>query len=194
MKTLIAFCAVWTVVLCASCATVETQLRVDPEMDFSPWRVYAWYSNEVPATGHPRADSPLFHERVVRAIDRTLAARGFEKVEGDGTEPDFFVQYHLSTERRLEVVEMDRGYGRGPYGRRWGGAGWAGSGWSETYGFDYEVGTLVIDLVDGARRKLVWRGSGTRRISEQVDPDEMEERVNAAVDEILEPFPPSASD
>lgn len=169
---------------------VETGVEVDPAMDFSTWRTYAWYPSQDLPVGNPRLDSPLTDARLERSIDRALAERGFERIELGAAEPDFYAQFHLSTEQRLEAVEMNRGYGTGPYGRGWGGGGWGGSGWTEVYGFEYEVGTLVIDLVDVATRRIVWRGHGSRRLADQVDPEEMSARVDAAVREILAPFPP----
>ena len=170
---------------------VETAVEVDPAMDFSTWRTYAWYPSEESPVGNPRLDSPLTRARLERAIDRTLEERGFERIELGEAEPDFYAQVHLSTEQRLEVVELNRGYGNGPYGRGWGGTGWSGSGWGETYGFEYEVGTLVIDFVDTETRRLVWRGHGSRRLADEVEPEEMSERVDAAVREILATFPSS---
>ncbi len=104
--------------------------------------------------------------------------------------PDFYVNSHLSTEQKLDVRTMNRGYVGGPHGRRWGGAGWGGAGWTETYVDQYEEGTLLIDFVDTAARRLVWRGSGTRRLSRDPQPDRVTKRVNEAVDEILGQFPP----
>ena len=175
--------------LLAACTTIETRVDVDTEMDFSSWRSYAWYPSGESPTGHPRIDNPLFHARLEQAIDRALAERGFHRVDPARTEPDFYVQYHLSTERRLDVVELDRGYGRGPRGRGWGGRGWAGTGRRETHAFEYEVGTLLIDLVDVARRQLVWRGSGSGKLAEQVDPETAAARIDGVVGKILAPLP-----
>ena len=86
---------------------------------------------------------------------------------------------------------INRTYVGGPHGRRWAGAGWGGVGWTETVVDQYEEGTLVIDLIDVAERRLVWRGSGTRRLSRDPQPDRLTQRVNEAVDEILAQFPPN---
>jgi hypothetical protein len=171
-----------------ACSSVRTSHDFDPGTDFSAWRSYAWYASESPRTGDPRLDNPLLHDRIVAAVDRTLAARGYALVQ-DRT-PDFYVNHHLSTEQRLDVRTMNTGYAGGPYGGRWGGAGWGGVGWTETRVEQYEEGTLVIDFVDASARRLVWRGSGTRRLSRNPQPDRVTERVNEAVDEILAQFPP----
>jgi hypothetical protein len=171
-----------------ACSSVRTSYDFDPGADFSDWRSYAWYPSGSEPTGDPRLDNPLLHARIQTAIDRDLAARGYTKVV-DRT-PDFYVNYHLSTEQRLDVRIMNTGYAGGPYGRGWGGAGWGGVGWTETRVDQYEEGTLVIDLVEEDERRLVWRGSGTRRLSRDPNPERVTKHVNEAVNEILAQFPP----
>jgi hypothetical protein len=183
--------SVLVVVLAAlgtACSSVRTQYDFDPGTDFSAWRTYAWYPSGTPPTGDPRLDNPLLHGRIEAAVNRTLGALGFEQVQ-DGT-ADFYVNYHLSTEQRLDVRSMNRTYVGGPHGRHWGGAGWGGVGWAGTGVDRYEEGTLVIDLIDVSVRRLVWRGSGARRLSRDPQPDRLTKRVNEAVDEILSQFPP----
>jgi len=171
-----------------ACSSVRTQFDFDPNADFSAWRTYAWYPSGSPPTGDPRLDNPLLHGRIEAAVNRTLGARGYAEVQ-DRT-PDFYVNYHLSTEQRLDVRTMNRVYVGGPHGRGWRGAGWGGVGWAETVVDQYEEGTLVIDFVDVSMRRLVWRGSGTRRLSRDLQPDRLTQRVNEAVNEILAQFPP----
>ena len=172
-----------------ACSSVRTQYDFDPNTDFSAWRSYAWYPSESPPTGDPRLDNPLLHGRIEAAVDRALGAGGFTKMQD--REPDFYVNYHLSTEERLDVRTMNRTYAGGPHRHRWRGAGWNGVGWTETVVDQYEEGTLVIDFVDVSVRRLVWRGSGTRRLSRDPQPDRVTQRVNEAVDEILARFPPN---
>jgi hypothetical protein len=192
LRAMRATASVLLVVLAAlvgACSSVRTRSDFDPGADFSAWRTYAWYPGGPPASGDLRLDNSLIHSRVEAAVDHTLGVRGFTQVR-DRT-PDFYVNFHLSTEQRLDVRDMNRVYFGGPHGRHWRGAGWGGVGWTETVVDQYEAGTLVIDLVDVSLRRLVWRGSGTRRLSTNPQPDRITRRVNEAVDEILSRFPPS---
>jgi hypothetical protein len=173
----------------AACSSVRTSYDFDPAVDFSVWRTYAWYPGGTPPTGDPRLDNPLLHGRIEAAVDRSLTAQGYTRVQ-DGT-PDFYANYHLSTEQRLDVRTMNHMYMGGPHRRHWGGAGWGGVGWTETHVSQYEVGTLVVDFLDTPARRLVWRGSGTRRLSRDLQPDRMTQRVNEAVEEVLAQFPPN---
>jgi hypothetical protein len=172
----------------AACSSVRTHYDYDPNADFSRWRAYAWYPTGSPPTGDPRLDNPLLHNRIVSAIERTLGEAGYSRILNG--EPDFYVNYHLSTEDRLEVRTMNRVYMGGPHMRHWGGAGWGGVAWTDTHVDQYEKGTLVIDFVDPLRRQLVWRGSGTRRLARNPRGHQVTHRVNEAVAEVLDQFPP----
>jgi hypothetical protein len=172
-----------------ACSSVRTQYDFDPRTDFAAWQTYAWYPSGSLPTGDPRLDNPLLHARIEAAVNRTFVARGYVQVQG--RTPDFYVNYHLSTEQRLDVRTMNRVYLGGPHERNWGGAGWGGVGWAETVVDQYEEGTLLIDLIDVAARRLAWRGSGTRRLSRSPQSDQLTQRVNEAVDEILVQFPPN---
>ncbi len=175
--------------LLAACSSVRTSYDFDPDADFASWQSYAWFPVDPAPTGDPRVDNPFLHRRVEAAIDRVLAARGFRKVTDHA--PDFFVNYHLFTDSRLDVRTVDRIYATGPRGRSWAGAGWGGTGWTETRIQQVDEGTLVIDLIDVAMRSVAWRGTGTRRIARDPQPERQTQRVNEAVDEILALFPPS---
>lgn len=119
------------------------------------------------------------------AVESTLLAKGYQK---DETSPDFLVGYHLSLDKKLDVSTVNTHYGYAGYGV---GGRWGTFGFPETRVREYEQGTLIIDVVEASAHKLVWRGSGTRRVSRNPSPEQVTERVNAAVAEILAKFPPS---
>jgi hypothetical protein len=128
-----------------------------------------------------RLDNPLIDQRVRRAVVTTLAAKGYEKIE-EGT-PDFRVNFFLAVERKIESSGSSARVGT--YGRH-GGAS-VGTG---TQIREYKEGTLVIDVLGPGDENLLWRGSGSKRLSKQATPEQTTERVNKAVAAILEQFPP----
>ena len=168
--------------LLASCSSVQVRTDYDPQADFSRLRTFAWASPVQEKTGDLRIDSPLLDERIRRAVESTLQARGFEKAAPRTA--DFVVAYHLSLEQRLDVRTMDSYYGY----RRYGAWGYGGT---QTTVSQYEQGTLIIDVADARAQRLVWRGSGSRRVSQSSDPEKATENVNRAVQEILAKFPPT---
>ncbi len=186
MKLRPTFFVLAAIMALSACSTVQVRQDFDQSEDFTRLRTYSWYPKPPEPTGNPRLDNPLLYERIVSAVDRTLATKGYQKVEDQV--PDFYVNYHLAMQSKLDVRTIDHGYyGAGPY---WGVGGWGGVGWTETYTIPYEEGTLAIDVIDLSKRKLVWRGFGVGRLKENPKPEEVTKRVDSAVEEILAQFPP----
>ena len=115
-------------------------------------------------------------KRIVRAVDAELARRGLQLVDAD---PDLHVVYHAVIDGRvdLETVTHHRGYR-------------TGTAQSTTRVREYEVGTLILDLVDAATDSLAWRGSGQARIGQNRTPEERDARVREVVAAILAEYPP----
>ena len=164
-----------------ACASTRVTHDYDVNADFSSFATFAWMPQPQEMAGDARVDNPLIAERVRSAIERTLTSKGYRPTSE--TTPDFFVGYYLSLEQKLDVYTIDNYYGRGRYGR-WGAASF------ETHVNQYDEGTLVIDIVDAEAGRLVWRGSGSRRISKSPTPQKSTQRVNEAVEAILARFPP----
>ncbi len=52
------------------------------------------------------------------------------------------------------------------------------------------IGTLVIDMVNPADKKLVFRSQGTDTLNPSSDPDKNYKKIQKAVEKILKNFPP----
>jgi hypothetical protein len=61
---------------------------------------------------------------------------------------------------------------------------------TKTYVNEWEEGTLIIDIIDPRKNELMWRGTGTALIDENVSAEEDQEGLNDAVAKILKAFPP----
>ena len=167
--------------LLAGCSGIKVRSDYDPTADFSTLRTYAWLPTPRAKTGDPRIDDPLINARIERAIDRAVAAKGFARVETE--QADFHVTFYIGIDRKLDVTTMPRSYG---YYGRWGGF----YGGTTTYVDQYDVGTLLIDVIDRGRNELVWRGVGETRLRQSRTPQESEQRIQQTVDAVLESFPP----
>lgn len=55
---------------------------------------------------------------------------------------------------------------------------------------EYEVGTLIIDLVDNKTTKLIWRGSVADTIRDKNTPEERVQIINQAVGSVMANYPP----
>lgn len=178
-----AFALLAALALCTAlaCSTLRVSSDYDPSADFSGYRSYAWLPDGPAVTGHARLDSPLVHERVHQSIDRVLASKGFRE---SAESPDFLVRYDLTAARRIDVTTYDSTFYRG-YGYR--------MSLPETIVREYDEGTLVFDVMDTREKKVVWRGVAQGRLrpeTAQLDPAQVQERVDEVVDEVLASFPP----
>ena len=57
--------------------------------------------------------------------------------------------------------------------------------------YDYKDGSIIIDIVDAAKKQLVWQGMGNKEIDKPAkDPEPV---INSAVAKIMASFPPGAA-
>ncbi len=126
------------------------------------------------------AVSPLMRERMIKAIEEGLVAKGLKKVD-DGA--DLRVVVHTSTDTETRISGDTWGYG-GYRGWR----GWGGWGTTTVNVQNVDVGTLMLDMVDAGAKKLVWRGIATDSIPKKSE--KLEKRIHKAVDKLFRHFPP----
>jgi hypothetical protein len=154
-----------------ACSSVSTNYDYDTSYDFAKLKTYRWA--DIPS----KADAnPLVVQRVGAAVERELKAKGYSPAEGA---PDFLVATYVGRQSRIQVT--DWGYGYGPRGA------WYGGGVDV---YQYEEGSLIVDIVDARSKQLVWRGTATSIIDPGATPEERTERINEAVAKIFEDFPP----
>jgi len=142
--------------------------------------MWTWAPGPSPRTGDPRLDNDLLDRRVRGAVERELAARGFQRVEAD---PTFFVEYHTALASKVQVRSIGSSYGYGP-------GNWAAVAPGGTFARTYDEGSLILDVVDAESRDLVWQGIAWAEVYPTDSPAEREKKINEAVREILERFPP----
>jgi len=183
MSTLCARCAVPLALLflLIACASGRVSQDYDSATDFSVYRTYDWYPGERPPSGNVHLDSPLLEQRVIDAVDRALAARGYVKFEDES--PNFHVNYFFTVETRLQSSGMD--YRVGTYGRHGGASVGSGDRLREV-----DEATLVIDILDAESGDLAWRGTRSRRVKLGATPEHTTQLIDDAVTAILTQFPP----
>jgi hypothetical protein len=175
----------------AGCSTMEINYDYDPKASFAGLKTYAWLDEPQKMTGDPRIDdNTILRDRIHTAVDAGLAARGFRKASKD---PDFLVAYHVSLDRRQSVQTLNSYYGYSPgwgygYGASYRPGYWGGA--PETYVYEYEEGTLILDVVDPKTKELMWRGSAQDEVNFKSTPEKDQTQLNEAVQGMLEHFPP----
>ncbi|MDH3673038.1 MAG: DUF4136 domain-containing protein [Gammaproteobacteria bacterium] len=178
----------WIVLLLATlsgCSTMQISSDYDASTNFAGLKTYNWIPGPQKVSGDPKID-PFIEKRVRDAVDNQLAAQGYDK-RSSGT-PDFLVGFHVALEKKLAVSTMNEYYGV-VVGPRWHHSTprWYGS---ETYVYDYDEGSLILDIIEAGSRKLIWRGFALARVDTTASAERKTKRINEAVERILAQFPP----
>jgi hypothetical protein len=161
----------------SGCATLQVNSYVERGASLSQYQTFGWGVRDGLETGDPRLDNnPFFDTRVRSQVESKLTARGYAKM---GPQPDLWVHYHARVNQRLDASSLENtGSGRNDDNRP----------------FVYDAGTLVIDLVDRASNRVVWRGWADGTLDGAIDNQRwMEQRVDEAVAKILARLPPRTS-
>ena len=182
--------AVLALLALPGCATLQVERDYDPAVSFDELETYTMIeqAGERPTPDIPALSSPLVDRRIRSAIERELGAMGFRRVTSG--EADFKVAAYVVAEERLDVETLDR-YGYNNYGYNYGYRHYGGSGIiTRDYVREYVEGTLILDIIDGGRNELIWRGWATEALAHQPSPENVDKYVFEAVGKILEGFPP----
>lgn len=165
---------------CAPSYQVHTMTA--PEVSLGAFSTFRLLPIPSPRDGRSRAGAydPMVNNSIAnRALRETIAqslvGRGYVAVE---RAPDFDVAAYASAREKLDVTVWDYGY---PY---WGRSRWARPP-RETV-TEYTEGTVIVDVVHPTSRELLWRGSGTARLAEDVTDDikELQKVVKAVIKKI----------
>ena len=162
--------AIILVLACVLPVAAKVEVDYDRDVDFSGIKTYAWMTGT-------EAENPLYHKRIVAAIDQHMAEKGMQLVEGDA---DIYILYHasLSTERVVDIDDF--GY--------WGRGRWGGMGSTTVDVYDIQIGTLIVDILAGADRDLAWRGMGDDSFTSNAKKNE--KKINKIVGKMFREFPP----
>ena len=165
------------------CSTSVIKSDFDKDVDFSKFNSFNWMAqSQTGNTDHPSHNS-LVGNRIKNAVDKELTSKGFQK-DADGN-PDFNVMYYLTVKEKVDVSSSGYGY---PWGYGYGYGYRYGYGYGGIYTFEYDEGTLILDVIDPETNQLVWRGWYVDALK---DGDKInDEKIALAVNHVLKDFPP----
>jgi hypothetical protein len=158
----------------ASCSSINVSYDIDKDANFTAYKTYG-YTPEALAL----AIGDLNRDRLLKAIDAEMAARGITKSDS----PDAWIDLIVKAQERVQATATNTG---GYYGRY----GWGG-GMSTTH-IDYNQyvdGTLFVNLIDKSTEKMVWQGRATKTLDENASPEKKETNIKNAVKMIFTKFP-----
>jgi hypothetical protein len=163
--------------IAAGCAgSLEVDYDYDPGADFSKLRTFGWLPRN-PESGAQQ----LRVKRIQSAVTTQLQAKGLKPADN----PDFLIGMQVSG-RTTESGSVGVGASVGiPVGR-----GTVSVGGGRRKPIEKTEGTLILDFVSPADKSLLWHGSATGTVHPDATPEEQEQRINQAVGEMLQNFPP----
>jgi hypothetical protein len=163
-------------IVALGCASVQSHGDYDPGYDFAGLQTWDWMPEPGETRGVTGQRNPLIERRIQDAVTRELSAKGYRHAPGESV--DFRVAYHASAEEKIDVsTTYDR------YGYRW------RTPVVYTDVREYTEGTIIVDVVDGTRDELVWRGTAVG-VVRGGDPEDITDRINNAINDVLKDFPP----
>lgn len=148
----------------------EVVVDYDHSVDFANYKTYSWIRVKV--------IDPLWEQRVTRAIDAELAAKGWTKVDTGGNAG---ITAFGSTRKMPTLTTFYDGLGGGWFWRGFGGV-------ATTTVQETPVGTLVVDIFDEPKMRLIWRGLAEDALSGK--PDKDEKKLDKVVSDMFKKFPP----
>jgi len=160
----------------AGCATMNVSSHIERNVNFSEYATYDWGPPDNLPVGDPRLDNnPFFNDYLQGAVEKKMAAKGFERATPGAA--DLLIHYHASVNQKLDVYTADNRYGY-CYGN------------CEPQVSDYELGTLVIDIVDAKTKKVVWRGWSQDTMNGVIDNQaRLEKQVDEGVTRMMTLLP-----
>lgn len=160
------------------CASPKIGYDYDSSANFTAYHTYEWMPGNQEPTGDKRVDNSLVDARIRNAVEAQLRSKGYQQPATG--QPDFYVAYHAG------VKDLSKGASTQRY------IGDRGSGQYTTINDiqPYKEGTLLIDIVDGISRQLVWQGSALTEVDPGMTAKERNDRINRIVGAMFAHFPP----
>jgi hypothetical protein len=161
----------------------------DPTHDFSGYQTFAWISENPMIVGPTnRMPNPLLEPRIMSAIEDGLAARGYSRVD-DPEAADFALSFTVGSREEIKVNSYPSTYAGYGYRGAWGwGAPYYGVA-TETSVRQYQKGMLALDVFDVKEHRPVFHAVAEKSITDS-DRKKFEQTIQAAVDAVLQAFPP----
>jgi hypothetical protein len=175
------FLIAFTAALLASCAAPTPTIRsqTDPEANLGAYQTFGYF-DEIPGQQAPYAS--FVDQHIKNAITREMVLRGYRKEENG----QLLINFHRQSKEKMKVTQtpVPGGY----YGYRRGFYTWGAGAAVSTDVQSYREGTLLIDVVDGAAKKLLWQSVAVGRVTEALLKDP-QAAIDAAVKQMFQEFP-----
>ena len=178
-------CLILAVISLGGCASnPKIMYDYDRSADFGSYRTYNLMDGAGPDYSNYVS---FFTTYMIEAIEIEMEKRGYVKSRN----PDLLVNFNAVLNDKTKVTQSPAPMTGGYYGYR----GGMYSGWGGGYGYatethvsQYTEGTFNIDIIDNARKQLVWEAVGVGRVTDSVR-ENLRERVREGVPKFFAGYP-----
>ena len=158
--------------LCAgSLYAQKVETDFNESVDFNAFKTYSWRIARA-SKKQDAADNSIADNRIRTAIAAQLSKKGFTEAESGG---DVVVTYRVTSKDKRETERIPNMNRRGAYGG------------STRTSRVYTQGTLLIDILDGKSKELIWRATCKDSVN---DVAKFEKRLGEDVEKAFKKFPP----
>jgi hypothetical protein len=190
MKSILNAVAAATILIATpALAGPKASANADSSVDLRQFQTFAWAN---PIGTDQNGYQTILSQSLKASTQRQLEARGLRY---DETNPQLLVNFNARLDDKMKVsttptptMTMGVGYGRGYYGYRGGMYGTYPMYQDQTTVSQYKEGTLNIDIVDVARKQLVWEAVITDTIT-QKKRDNLQKTVDDYMKAAFKKFP-----
>ena len=169
--------------VCACSSAPTANMDFDPGFDFSGVRKIAILPLNRQVTSVAEV-SDMQASRLNQSLADELSRRGYEVVQNPA-DADMLMTWHLVTQERTDVRTYNSMSAR--YSSCWSCAPTSSTSVRVT---QHTQGTLIVDLLDPARGRSVWRSVLESRMRDMSDPLKAAEIRQSAAEAIFNEFPP----
>lgn len=160
----------------------KINVTYDKQLNFAQFKTFAWAPQG--AVAHP-----MLTANVVGAIEQELKARGLQKVNVNEN-PGLIIQVYGSVDQDSTFYSNDPLYnatgGIPPFDPSFSGSLLTGMYGNTTV--TIHKGQLVVDLIDAANKKLVWRGMSQQNLAAH-NPNKLISQVNNTISKMFKQYP-----
>jgi hypothetical protein len=172
MKTLVTCCIL---LACLGCSSITVSYDYDKQVDFTAYSTYAFADlSHLTVNDFDKA-------RIVQAVEKEMAARGYDKSQS----ADLLVDLQVKLSHEESATATTHGGAYSPWGY-----GFSTGFTTTNIEIDtYVDGTLFVNLIDAQQEKIVWQGRATKTLNEEATPAQHDSNINKAVASIFEKYP-----
>ena len=173
----------------AAAQKLQVETHKDESADFSAFRTYAWlpaapvvHNVAADVARNPTLSQEALGPAITAAVDRELTARGL--VQAPLETADIHVAYFAALTVGFDQSDLGE-----HYGYITGFVSPVPSFAPTTSNTVYQKGTVLIDVVNRAANRAIWRGTVITRVDQEHTLEKRVERINEGAKRLFREFP-----